>query len=265
VSILDLPTGVRLDYAEQGPADGEAFLFLHGYTDSRVSWSRVLPLLPPTVRAVALTQRGHGDSARPAGGYTMRDFAADALAALDRLEIRRATMVGHSMGSLVVQRLAIDRPERVARLVLIGAGANARNDATTALRADVEALPDPVPEAFVREFQESTAYEPLPRDFLDRVVAESRKLPARLWRTVLDGILEFDGTPELAAVRCPTLILWGEGDGIFGRAEEERLRDGIAGAELRVYEKTGHSPNWECPETVVRDLLAFVAAHPAGR
>ncbi len=77
-----LSTGVQVHYAEQGDSDGEALVFLHGYTDSWFSFSGLLPLLPARYRAFAFSQRGHGDSERPACCYTMDDFAADVAAFL---------------------------------------------------------------------------------------------------------------------------------------------------------------------------------------
>lgn len=261
-STIDLPTGVRLRYTEQGAADGEAILCLHGYGDSAYSFSRVLPLIPLAFRVVALDQRGHGDSARPPGGYAIADFATDAAAAMNALGIRHATVVGHSMGSLVAQQLALDHPDRVARLVLIGSATKGVNASLLALRDEVQALPDPVPLAFVREFQLSTVHAPVPEAFIDGVVAQSRKLPAHLWRAVLDGMLAFDSTAELPALACPTLIVWGDRDALFNRADQDRLRGAIPGARLKVYPETGHCPNWEHPARLARDLLAFIAATP---
>ena len=60
-----LMTGPTLHYAQQGDRSGEAIIFLHGYSDSWFSFSRVLPLLSPEYHAFALTQRGHGDSDKP--------------------------------------------------------------------------------------------------------------------------------------------------------------------------------------------------------
>src|SRR3712207_5267137 len=116
-----LETGPRIHYAEQGDPDGDVLVFLHGYTDSWFSFSRLLPLLPERYRAYALSQRGHGDSERPADGYTVDNLAADVVAFLDAVGAARATVVGHSMGSIIARRVAETRPERVARLVLIGA------------------------------------------------------------------------------------------------------------------------------------------------
>jgi len=107
---IRLSTGVRLSYVEKGPADGQPVIFLHGYSDSRFSYSRVLPLLPGNVRAFALSLRGHGDSDRPTSGYAMQDLAADVIAFMDAKRIVRATIVGHSMGSIVAQQVALAAP-----------------------------------------------------------------------------------------------------------------------------------------------------------
>ncbi len=72
-----LTTGPRLHYAEQGDPTGEAIIFLHGYSDSWFSFSRVLPLLSPEYHAFAPDQRGHGESEQPECCYTLDDYAAD--------------------------------------------------------------------------------------------------------------------------------------------------------------------------------------------
>lgn len=254
-----LSTGVRLRYAEQGDPEGRPVVMLHGYTDSSFSFSRVLPLLDPGLRVLALDLRGHGDSQRPPDGYALGDLAADVLAFLDELGLERATIVGHCMGSLVAQRVALEAPRRVERLVLVSSMTSARRiEGMEELRGAVEALDGEVPEAFAREFQESTVYGALPREFMDGVVAESLKLPARVWRAVLEGLLADEHTPRLAEIQTPTLILWGERDALLGRAEQVALVTSLRGSVLKVYPETGHSPQWERPELFVRDLEAFV-------
>src|SRR3712207_1329643 len=104
VKTVALPAGVTLPYVEQGDPAGVPVLLLHGYTDSWRSWEPVLPSLPGSVRAVAPTQRGHGDAGRPASGYGPHDFAADLAAFVDALGLGPAVVAGTSMGSIVAQR-----------------------------------------------------------------------------------------------------------------------------------------------------------------
>src|SRR4051794_41148080 len=126
---MRLTTGVEVHYAEQGNPAGEVLLFLHGWPDSWYSFSRVLELLPPdTYRAFSYDQRSFGDSERPANGYTIDDYAADAVAFLDAVGVASATVVGHSMGSFIARRVAEIAPDRVRRLVLIGPALTPVND-----------------------------------------------------------------------------------------------------------------------------------------
>ena len=105
---IALSTGVTLRYVEHGDQRGIPVVLLHGITDSWRSFEAVLPHLPPFIRAFALTQRGHGDTHRPASGYRTRDFAADIVAFLDAMNVRSAVIVGHSMGTTTALRFAID-------------------------------------------------------------------------------------------------------------------------------------------------------------
>ena len=255
-----LSTGVCLHYAERGDRAGEAIIFLHGYSDSWFSYSRVLPLLSPEYHAFALTQRGHRDSDKPDCCYTPEDFAADVDAFMDAVGVEEATLVGASTGALFAQRVALSYPRRVSRLVLVGAQTLA-NEAIMGLREEVRALEDPVPPEFVREFQESTIYQPVPQEFLDTVVSESLKLPARVWRDYMEQAalsIDHDYVLPLREIEVPTLILWGKQDPLFPREEQERLAEAIPGATLKVYPETGHAVHWDRPEWVVRDLEEFM-------
>jgi non-heme chloroperoxidase len=255
-----LATGPRLHYAEGGDPTGEAIIFLQGYSDSWFSFSGVLSLLSPEYHAFAPDQRGHGDSDRPEGRYTVDDYAADVDAFMDALGIEEATLVAHSGGTLIAPRVALSYPHRVSRLVLIGSAImGARNEVMLELGEAVRALEDPVPVEFVREFQESTIYRPIPQEFLDKAVSESLKLPARVWRDYMEGvILTPDHEAQLREINVPTLIMWGEQDAMFPREDVEQLARTIPDATLKVYPETGHAVHWERPEQVVRDLEAFM-------
>ena len=111
---VTLASGLTLSYAQQGEAADPAVVLLPGPTDSWRSYQPVLARLPRGTYAVALSQRGHGDSDKPESGYRVEDFAADVVPLLDAGGIERAVLAGHSGSCLVARRVALDHPERVA-------------------------------------------------------------------------------------------------------------------------------------------------------
>ncbi|MFN0104823.1 MAG: alpha/beta fold hydrolase [Bryobacteraceae bacterium] len=255
---IHLRTGVRLRYLDAGPTDGKPLILLHGYSDSSVSFYPILPLLPPEWRLIIPDQRGHGESERSAQGYSPVDLAADAVALLEQLGVAPVIAVGHSLGSFVARHMAVIAPERVARLVLVGSAATSRNGVVQSLEPAVQALADPVDVDFIRQFQASAVYRPIPSGIMDRAVAESRKLPARVWKSVLAGLLDPSLMTEFSRIQCPVSILWGDRDAIFGRAEQEELLRLIPGAAFHMFEDVGHTPHWEVPADFARRLLAEV-------
>jgi pimeloyl-ACP methyl ester carboxylesterase len=255
-----LPTGVRMRYAEQGELAGRPILMLHGYSDSWFSFSRVLPLLPPAYHVFALDLRGHGESQQPAGGYTMREMAADVIAFMNAMKISRATIVGHSMGSFIAQQVALAAPRRVARLVLVGSATMPRVfTGFSELEREVYAIGETVPIEFVREFQYGTVHVDVPADFMDRAIMESMKLPPTVWRSIMDGMMGTDRPEQLEGSPIPTLIAWGDHDNFAPRSEQDALLAMLPRSVLKVYDETGHAVHWDRPEPFARDLEAFIA------
>ena len=246
----NLGDALRLRYLEQGPGEGDAVLMLHGISDSSFSFSRVLPLLPHTLRVIVPDQRGHGDSDRPQQSYSMDEFALDALELLDTLRVPRVTVVGHSMGSFIARRVAAFAPGRIERLVLIGAGPSGDNAPLRELAAVIDTLSDPVNPDFVRRFQLETSSDWLPAEFLERVIAESLKLPARVWQSAIHGLLNY--TPIEDSIECDTLVLGGELDPVFSVAEQRALAERIPNARLRLFSGIGHALHWEDPDALAR-------------
>ena len=255
-----LKTGVRLRYAYKGDSSGTPVIMLHGYTDSWFSFSSVLPLLDKKYRVYILDQRGHGDSDRPVGGYAMQQFAGDVLAFMDAMNLKQATIVGHSMGSFVAQRVASEAPERVTKLVLVASATSLRNNTVRDLQRAIDGLQDtaPVPETFARDFQMSTVFKSLAPEFLQGVVKESVKLPVRVWREVMAEMLAPEADVQLKKIKTPTLVLWGDKETIFPRSEQDLLVSELRNAVLKVYPDTGHALHWEKPERFAKDLQEFV-------
>lgn len=254
-----LGAGLNLEYVERGSDGGLPVVFLHGVTDSWKSFEDILSRLPESIHAYAVSQRGHGNSSRPLSGYRVADMAADLGLFMNALEIPQAVLVGHSMGSFVAQRFAIDRPSRTAGLVLLGSGTGMHdNEVIYDLWSSTMAtITDPIDPAIAREFQLSTLARPIAPSALDGFVLESLKVPARVWRAVFAGFLELDHRDELELITSPTLIADGDRDDLFTPAQQHALRDAIPGSELLIYAGGGHAAHWEDPDRVTADLTSF--------
>jgi pimeloyl-ACP methyl ester carboxylesterase len=115
------------------------------------------------------------------------DFAADVNAFMNAAGIEEATLVGDSSGGLIAQRVALSYPHRVSRLVLIGSPTTLLNNEAVMGWGFVRTLEDPVSPEFVRELLASIIHHSVPERFLERVVSESLKVPARVWRDYWEG------------------------------------------------------------------------------
>lgn len=252
-----LRTGIRLHYAEKtGGNERDPIVFLHGYADSWRSFEPVLAALPAERRAFALDQRGHGGSGKPQGRYAVVDFAEDLLLFMDAAGLKKAHVVGHSMGSIVAQLFAVLHPDRVNKLVLVSSASSpSQNAVLRDFMSVAQGLRDPLDRAFVRDFQATS--NPVPADFMETIVSESMKTPAHVWRAALDGMLQADHRQILSKVSAPTLIAWGNQDEIFTWKDQEEILRRIPNAVLREYE-TGHGLHWEKPQEFAADLERFV-------
>jgi pimeloyl-ACP methyl ester carboxylesterase len=184
----------------------------------------------------------------------MDAFAGDLLALMDALYIDRATVVGHSMGSFVARRAAERAPDRITRLVLLGTAMSPRNPVTAELETAVATLTDPVDETFIREFQASTLYRPVPPAFFEQVIAEAKKLPAHVWRDATAGMNAYQ--PQWP-ITCPTTIIGGDKDAVFSADEQASVFLATERSTLHIESGVGHALHWEVPERFV--ALAFSA------
>ncbi len=255
-----LPSGVRLQFAEQGDAGGNPVIFLHGITDSWHSFEKVLPLLPPNIHAFAITQRGHGDSDRPLTGYTPKDFASDIAGFIRLMNLESAIIVGHSMGGMVAQQFALDYPELTKALVINSSAASLKdNPGLPEFHEQVLKLNDPMDKAFMDEFQKATLAKPIDPTYYNLLVAEGLKVSVRVFQAALTGLMDADYTKELNNIKVPVLIMWGSQDGFISKTNQQILVKEIRDARLLVYEGTGHALHWEEPARFVNDLVGFVS------
>jgi rifampin ADP-ribosylating transferase len=259
---MRLATGLTVSYVAQGDRSGVPVVMLHAWGESLGCFDRLMPLVPDTIHAVAVDQRGHGEADKPVHGYTLVDLADDVDAFMAAVGLTDAVLLGSSSGGYVAQQLAIRRPDRVRGLVLVGSPRSLHGRPPFA--DEVDRLADPVDRAWVRASLEwFPRFNDVPGWYVEDRVDDGVRMPANVWRESLIGLCTAVPPTDTGTIAAPTLIIWGGRDEVLSYEDQEALASAIPGARLTVYDDTGHLVLWEQPERVARDLTEFVTTSSA--
>lgn len=257
---VTLANGLRLAYVELGDPEGRPLLLLHGYTDNSRVWTILEPYLRDH-RILIPDQRGHGATAAPACCYGMSALADDARLFLDAMDVERAAVVGHSMGSIVGQVLAAEHPERVERLVLIGSTALVPVRRGDWLWEQITGLREPVASnaAFLGQWSGGASPTPVDPVFVRYSDAEIAAVPLHVWRAIMRELLDLPVGRYAPDIEAPVLILSGGRDALFPAEHHQALVAAFPGAEAHVFPDLGHNLILERPHEVGPVLAAFLA------
>lgn len=266
--------GYRRAFRRMG--EGPALVLLHGIGDSSEAWAPLLPALAERFTVVAPDLLGHGASDKPRADYSVAAYANGVRDLLDVLGIERATVVGHSLGGGVAAQTAYQYPHRVERLVLVSTGGVAR-EVTPALRllsAPYAELTLPVTQLpgarlVARALAEVAKRTPLAvgtdADELLRVFdglpsGSARKSFTRTLRSVVDwrGQLVTMLDRCYLAEEMPTLLVWGDRDGVIPVRHGHLAHAAMPGSRLEVFSGAGHFPHHTDPERFLDLLTSFV-------
>jgi len=255
---------------------GPALLLLHGIGDSSEAWAPLMPVLGERFTVIAPDLLGHGASDKPRADYSVAAYANGVRDLLDVLGIERATVVGHSLGGGVAAQACYQYPHRFERLVLVSTGGVAREvaPALRLLSAPYAELTLPVtrlPGArlVARGLAEVAKRTPLAlgrdADELLRVFDGLPTGPARKSFTrTLRSVVDWRGQLVTMLDRCylaedlPTLLVWGERDGVIPVAHGRLAHEAMPASRLEVFAGAGHFPHHAEPERFVALLTAFV-------
>jgi pimeloyl-ACP methyl ester carboxylesterase len=263
--------GARLRYLDRG--EGPTLVLLHGMACCWQWWLECLPELTERFRVLAVDLPGFGDSTPLASGSSIPHQAGAVTALLDDLGIERAAVVGHSMGGLVATQIALDRPELVARLVLVDAGGVPMTERRLSavlrvLRLAHRSFTRP---AVLDLLVSSRAARRLmlrgamadPDCLSDELAAlVVPRLDAPGFADAIAASARAVRTSDPAAIAVPTRLIWGERD-LFApvRTAEDMLR-ALPDGRLDVLPGIGHSPMVEAPGPFTRLLIKH--AEPTG-
>jgi pimeloyl-ACP methyl ester carboxylesterase len=277
--------GHRRAYRIMG--DGPPLLLLHGIGDSSESWRPLLPTLAERYTVIAPDLLGHGQSDKPRADYSVAAYANGMRDLLEVLGIDRATVVGHSLGGGVAAQLAYQYPDRVERLVLVATGGVSRT-VTPPLRlaaaplAEIALLPMQLPFARLGGRMIVAALRLVRHDLGrdgENIMRVFDGLPDGSARTAFNRTLrsavDWRGQVVTMLDRCylteamPTLIVWGDHDGVIPVGHGKMAHAAMPGSRLEIFAGAGHFPHHHDPERFVALLDDFIettepAAHDAG-
>ena len=263
------------DVAYRLMGEGETILLIHGMAGSSATWRHVMPDLAEHHRVLAPDLPGHGESAKPAGDYSLGAYASGLRDLLTTLDIGRVTVVGQSLGGGVAMQLAYQHPELCERLVLVSSGGLGR-EVSWLLRAlsapGAELVLKVAAPSFVRDGGDSVRrwlgdhgiranrLDEMWRAYSSLGDADTRQAFLRTLRSVVDpGGQSVSAHDRLyLASAIPTMIIWGDHDPIIPVAHAEAAHEAMPDSRVEILHGVGHFPQVEDPRRFVALLLDFM-------
>jgi pimeloyl-ACP methyl ester carboxylesterase len=256
--------GHSLQVREDGPHSGPPIVLIHRFAGSIHEWDEIVPELAKAHRVIRTDLLGHGGSEKPGSGYSIEGQARLVAAVLDKLGVRKALVVGHSMGGDVAVALATARRDLVQRLVVIDANPEWR---FFTLPSSVERTLRPV----IGQLQWQLAPDSMIRKSVQREFAPGFRVPQHSVRDVrrmtytsyTDSLEDFDRyldaiplNKRIAQLGMPILVLWGDHDQLVKPTALNDYRR-VAGARIVMVAGAGHSAMIERPAESARLILGW--------
>ena len=236
---------VELAHATHG--EGFPLVLVHGFTGSSLDWADVVEPLAKARRVITLDHRGHGESPNTgdAATYTFDQLVADLSALLDRLELDRFDLLGHSMGGIVAMRYALQHPERVRSLVLMDTAAGAMARATDFMRSGIELVRAQGTGALFEVIQGFLGTGERADVLRERQRTKLEQMDPVAFTELGEELLTYPSVLDrLATLAIPTTVVVGENDTGL-RPAADALAATIPGAVLVVIPDAAHSPQDE--------------------
>lgn len=272
---VELPSGVRVHYRDEGKTDGQTIVLVHGFTASTHTWEPWVKQLSADYRVISLDLPGHGLTRAPVGWKaSMEAYAAVLEDFAQAQKLTTFVLVGQSMGGNVAWEYALARPQRLDALVLVASSGWPETRARYREPSPIlQAMEHPWGRQALRDLDASrllrqgleNAYQD--DDLVTEAVVgryvELNRAPGHR-DTIVDLTLGFDernfATPQrLAAIRTPTLILQGQNDRVVPLDHAQKFAAAVPGSKLVIYANTGHMLNEERPAQSTADLKAFLS------
>ncbi len=264
---MPFTTGTRAPLWWEESGDGEPVLLVMGHMFGLEMWHRVRPALAERYRVICFDNRGVGRSGRARGPYRIAEMAADSFAVLDAAGFASAHLYGASMGGLVVQEMALSRPDRVRSLVLACTGCPSDETVPKGRPGSwLFRVPTRLLAPVLRRSMRSPGVAEQLIDEDVRIIVNTRKSAAALTEQAR-AIADYRSRDRVGAITAPTLVLHGTADIVVDYERGVELARSIPGARLHTLDGADHNyardAGREANDAVLR-FLADVEADASG-
>lgn len=247
----------------EGPSDAPALVFSNSLgTDFRI-WDAVVADLAQDYRILRYDKRGHGLSDDPDTGWSMGELVGDVAGLMDHFDLKGAAVVGLSVGGLIAQGLAAERPDLVRLMVLADTAARIGNEdlwndrIAQVKSAGIGSMADAILERwFAPDFHADSNFA-MWRNMLVRTSDQG-------YARVSAAIRDTDLVTSTSGLTLPTLALVGDRDGATPPDLVRETAELIVGSQFEIIRGAGHLPCVEKPQVFTRLLRDFLKSHPHG-
>jgi len=261
--VRKLAHGYEMHYLEEGR--GPPVVFVHGSGPGVNAYSNFAPnykvIAAAGYRSVLPDMIGFGWSSKPTGiDYTFDLFVPTLREFLDQMEIRRCVLIGNSLGGAISMKFAIDHPERVEKLVLMGPGGIESRETYFKMPGIQKMVSQFVGTGFdkagLRKLLELLSYDP--KFVTDELLEERFNVLQTQPKDVLSRMVITDLSPELWKIRCPVLGFWGVEDQFCPSSGHEKILRAVVDSRFILYSRVGHWAMIERAEEFNRYVLEFL-------
>ena len=251
--------GININYQIHG--QGYPLIMITGFTGNIKNWMFQIPAFRKKFQVIVFDNRGSGNTDKPEGPYSAKMMAEDTVALMDHLGIKKAHMLGFSMGGAIAQEIALNFPDRINKLVLVGAWSK-NNDAETGLTPELKQTmqlsAQRIPDATMSLAINKTLFRLI---FLPIMRMANRRMGTAGYPGTLgqrDACLAFNTSGRLNLIKAPTLVMAGTKDRCIKAASSALLAKQIPNVKLMLIENASHTVFLECRHRFNNEVLSFL-------
>jgi 3-oxoadipate enol-lactonase len=245
--------GIELYCEEHG--EGDPIVFVHGWMEDYSMWSSQIDYFSREHRVIVYDQRGHGRSDKPEKGYSIQTLSDDLYFLTQNLNIERFTLIGHSMGGMTAMVFALDHPEKVSKLILIGTDAKS----TLSLHIILWILLHVLPYSNFAEGSDIKYYRPSDQMKKEAVERALRTPKYAAYECFKEFCTNYDIRDRVSDIKIPTLIIAGDKDSLTPVKMNQYLNRQIEGSKLIIISDSKHMPMIEKPDMVNAIVDEFIS------